>query len=205
MGYTTPTTRVPDEFMEAADLNTDYVDNIIYLHDLPKKLKPALVRWVLPGWWAYISYNIAITAGRIYYIPIFVSETTTYIRIGVWVGTISAGTADLRIFAWNDGVPGALLLDAGTVDTGILGAREQTISHQLAQGFYFLAFRCTGTPSLAGIDGTYGVKPPVAGFETSMGVPAGIIPFVDAVYANPAPAPTNVAAVTFACVRLREN
>ena len=172
----------------------------------PAKLKPGVTRWVLPGWYAYNGVSFAITAGRIYYIPILVTETTTYTRIGVGVDVASAGTVDLRIYNWNDGVPGSLVLSAGTVDTGTVGAKEITISQELTSGYYFLAFRGTGTPSLVGLDVTFALAPPVAGYATALFADISrIILVVDASFADPAPAPTGGRDADYAMVLLREN
>ena len=172
----------------------------------PMKLKPAVTRWVIPGWYVNAASTQAFAADTITYIPIFVSETTTYIRIGIEVTTLSAGTADLRIFAWNNGVPGALILSAGTVDTGTTGLKELTISQQLTRGYYFLAIRCTGTPTLQVPDITRAIMPPVPGFGAT-GTPP--IPYVGlgvvAAYADPAPAPNSVRDARWAAVILREN
>jgi len=174
--------------------------------DYPMNLKPALTRYVLPGW--YIAYTVGITAvaGRIYYIPIFVAETTTYTRICINVSTLSAGSADLRIFNWNNGIPGSLILSAGTVNTGTTGPKEITISQQLARGYYFLAVRHTGAPLVHGPAVSYAVHPPVPGITTtSTSRAAQTIPHVDAAYADPAPAPTALSTPGQATVYLREN
>ena len=171
----------------------------------PQKLKPNLTRWVMPGWYAASTCATAPTVGRIYYQPIFVEEMTTYIRIGVDVSLAAAGTADLRIFNWADGVPGALVLSAGTVDTGATGLKEITISQQLTRKYYFLAVRCTAACNLIGIPTTSALRTPVSGLQVTNTAPGGQILYVDAAYADPAPAPTGVLGVGFALVRLREN
>ncbi|GAI93500.1 unnamed protein product, partial [marine sediment metagenome] len=121
--------------------------------DYPKKLKPDVVRWVVPGWYSNAYYSVAVTPGRIYYTPIFVVETTTYIRIAIDVDTEVAGSADLRIFAWENGLPGALILSAGTVDTTEDGKKEITIAQELTRGYYFLAIRCSANPTLDAMKG----------------------------------------------------
>lgn len=170
------------------------------------KIKPGVTRWVLPGWFGYNGVSFAITAGRIYYIPILVTETTTFIRIGIGVDVAAAGTVELRIYNWNDGVPGSLVLNAGTVDTGTVGAKEITISQELTQGNYFLAFRGTGTPQLVGLDVTFAMVVPVAGYAVSLfGDIRRVIMFADAAFADPAPAPTGALDPDYAMVLLREN
>ena len=174
--------------------------------DFPKKLKPAVTRWAIPGW--YCGGNVATTslADTIFYIPIFVEETTTYIRIGCNVTTAAAGTADLRIFNWNDGVPGSLVLAAGTVDTGTTGAKQIVISQQLTRGYYFLAIRSTGAPAFRGPDLTSAISLPCAGMDNYLNpFPCYVVLYVTAAYADPAPAPTDFLSPAYAFVELREN
>lgn len=172
----------------------------------PMKLKPAVPRWVLPGWYVESEAPIAAGEGFIFYIPIYVSEITTYIRIATYVEIGAVGTADLRIFAWSDGVPGALILSAGTVDTETAGEKEIIISQELSPGYYFLAIRCTGAPTLYGPDPLSAVVPPVPGFAEVLGTNVWrVVLYAIAEYADPAPAPTGGASVSYAMVTLREN
>jgi len=195
---------VPTAPTEAA--TKGYVDGAAVPPDYPRSLKPNIVRWILPGWYVAYFLSTQLAAGRIYYIPIFVTETTTYIRIGCNVTTLSAGNADLRIFAWENGLPGALILSAGTVSTGTTGAKEIVISQQLTRGYYFLAIRCDATPKFTTPSITYAITTPVPGMSTYAGPEAKwIIPIVDAAYADPAPAPTGMMSANFAPLTLRDN
>ncbi|MBT9164037.1 MAG: hypothetical protein DDT23_00026 [candidate division WS2 bacterium] len=170
--------------------------------DYPRNLKPAIVRWALPGW-SGGSRDGVCTANVIYYIPIFVSETTTYIRVGLWVLVASAGTIDIRIFSWRDGVPHSLILSAGTVDTGTTGPKEIIISQVLTRGYYFLAYRCTGTPICVGFSDD--ARTPAAIMrKLGWGTTESVLT-VMAAYADPAPAPTDIARNMFAVLVLREN
>lgn len=176
-----------------------------WVADYPQKLKPAVTRYVIPGWYAAVSTVRGMTAGRIYYIPIFVEETTTYIAICINVETLDAGTADLRIFVWDDGLPGALILSAGTVDTGGTGAKEIAISQELTRGYYFLAIRCSANPSLWGLDSASAISSPVAGLYTSSSAKTPyVILYVTAAYTDPAPAPADATDVYFVVVYLKE-
>lgn len=175
--------------------------------DFPMKLKPAVTRWVIPGWYTH-SYSVGSqVANRIYYIPIFVSETTTYIRIGVHVHTGILGTCDLRIYNWSGGLPTSQVLSAGTVSTTTSGAKELVISQALTRGYYFLAFRCTATTSMRSVSTTGTGHAPVPGINLiggTTGLP-GCCMHVDAAFADPAPAPTAIAFAYNVCVFLREN
>lgn len=174
--------------------------------DYPDRIGIDWTRYVVPGWFIHSTTGLQVVAGRIYYIPIFVVQTTTFIRIGIYVSSLLAGSADLRIFAWDNGVPGALILSAGTVDTGSTGFKELTISQELTRGYYFLAVRCTSACSLLGPNTINPVVPPVPGFETFGSVSASmVILSVLAAYADPAPTPSSSHPVNYAFVSLREN
>ena len=178
---------------------------VVGMADHPMKLKPALTRYVLPGWYIYTSTGTQADAGRIYYIPIFVPETTAYTAIGIYVVTGAAGVADLRVFGWSNGVPGPLVLSAGTVDTSTGGAKETPISLTLSRGYYFLAVRCTGTPVLLGPDPSYPTVPPVPGFNENLdGTSPLVVLAADAEYSDPAPAPTLGRGPEYAFVFLKE-
>ncbi|KKL27238.1 hypothetical protein LCGC14_2387220, partial [marine sediment metagenome] len=176
--------------------------------DFPEKVKPAVTRWVIPGWFFNGSLNDVANAGVIFYVPIFVEETTTYIRIGINVQTAVSGDADLRIFNWSGGLPGALVLAAGTVSHATTGNKEITISEELTRGYYFLAIRCSGSPTLKGIDRSdNGVVPPVAGLAGGLSFDNffNMIPIKTAAYADPAPTPDSITSPSKVFVRLREN
>jgi hypothetical protein len=173
--------------------------------DYPRKLKPNLTRYVIPGWYVNTISYYQVSTGRIYYIPIFVAEETTYDRIGIYVYSAVSATADLRVFAWNNGVPGSLILSAGTVDTSTTGLKELTINLTLGRGYYFLAVRCTGAPGLVGPNPSYPVVPPVPGFYyTGYPRPVYVVLYADAGYSDPAPAPTGAESASYAMVFLRE-
>ncbi|MBA7662359.1 hypothetical protein ES703_70387 [subsurface metagenome] len=176
------------------------------VYDYPMKLKPPFARYVMPGWHAYQEMAALVAVGRIYFTPIFVTETTTYDRIAVNVDVALAGTADLRIFAWANGLPGALILSAGTVDTGTIGFKEITISHELTRGYYFLAVRCTAACELRGLYPFSLVTSPVPALRISQYInPSFIVLTANAAYSDPAPEITGIATVGCAFLILRES
>mgnify|MGYP001592524472 FL=1 len=109
--------------------------------------------------------TLVVTAGRIYYLPIFVADPQTYIRIGAEVTVAGAAGKVIRlgIHAWNKGVPGALVLDAGTIAADAVATAEITIS-KLLQGWYFLTFVSDGAPTVRALLNTYAI-PPVSGLR----------------------------------------
>lgn len=169
-------------------------------------LKPPVVRWVMPGWWSHGSSDGVVTAGRIYYAPIFVPKPTTYDRIGIYcrVGDGAGGLADLRIFEWDNGVPGALVLSAGTVNTNANGAKEIVINQEL-YGLYFLAVRVDQTPTLSGVAGTSSTFVSATAPTNAQGGPHYVVLYDDAAYADPAGAVDGGERMSFAIVKLRES
>ena len=155
------------------------------------KLKPAFPRYVLPGWYIYTTTGMNPVAGRIYYIPIYVSETTSYSAISMYVLAGSPGIADLRIFSYENGIPRSLILSAGTVDTSDSGVKEIPINLTLERGYYFVAVRFTSTPLMLVPDPSYPIVPPVPGFHDHMDVSSPyVVLAADAEYSDPAPSPT---------------
>lgn len=87
--------------------------------------------------------------------PFFVPSWHTYDRIAVNVDTAESGKSlRLGIYAhdYDDAVPGALLVDAGTVSLSSTGKQELTISQGLCAGWYWLGCLAdaTGTARLVG-------------------------------------------------------
>jgi len=169
----------------------------------PQGLKPAITRYSLPGWEFFSTLDSTVSAGRIYYIPIFLARSTRFDRIGIYVGTAVSGLARLGIYAWKNGLPNALLLNAGTVSHGTTGAKEITIDVTL-KGYYFLAVRCSGAPALRGPDGGYGYTVPVYGLATAYADFTRPILSVVADFTDPATAPDAAVDCSYAFVRLRE-
>lgn len=91
------------------------------------------------GFGTALSNNLTANTMEAYLFPVF--EDTTFDRIGVTIGaSVASSTVRLGIYAaGSDGLPGALVLDAGTVDSSTTGNKEITISQALAAGWYYLA------------------------------------------------------------------
>lgn len=95
----------------------------------------------------------AITADILYALPIKIPNTgdVTADRISIDVTSAAGGgsLARLGIYQNSNGVPGALLLDAGTVAVDGTGAQEASISQVLsADKWYWLALVSDSTPTL---------------------------------------------------------
>lgn len=180
-----------------------------FVNDYLRALKPAVVRWSMPGWGWPIHDPETVVAGIIHFCPIFVPERTTYDRIGIYitVGDGAGGQADLRIFNWDGGIPTSLILNAGVVPTNIGPAAEEIVINQtFERGYYFLASRFDQAPTVAGIKRDDLWKCPVQGRGVLNGLEdfAHCICLVTAVYSDPAPVITGMVDSSRAFVRLRE-
>jgi hypothetical protein len=90
------------------------------------------------------------TNGNLWFTPMMLAVGRTADRIGIEVtGAGTAATSVHRIGIWTDanGVPGTLVLDAGTVATDATGLKEITISQALAANtLYWLGVAQQGAP-----------------------------------------------------------
>jgi hypothetical protein len=132
--------------------------------------------------------TLAITAGRLYAVPFLLSGTHQFIRIGIYVGTLSAGQARLGIYANQDGdvYPGALILDAGFVDVGTTGLKEIVISQQLSPGLYWLALVGNSAPTLRAV--AVAGAMPILGLDNAFNITPGngwYVAFTYAALPNP--------------------
>jgi len=96
--------------------------------------------------------NYAYSANYLYGMPVLLPGKLTFDRISVDVQT-AAGTTSNRLGIYKDNgsfMPGALVLDAGTVDTSTTGVKEITINQALEPGIYWLAWVSAAAPTLYG-------------------------------------------------------
>jgi hypothetical protein len=98
--------------------------------------------------------------------PIMFNHDVTIDRIGMYVSTAGAASATLRMGIYNsraDGLPGTVLLDAGTVETGTTsGQKLITVSQALRAGVvYWLAYSC----SAADVKGWGSAETPNSGYD----------------------------------------
>lgn len=107
------------------------------------------------GWASFpIDSGFATAAadnnGQLSFVPVMFPVATTADRIGIEVVTAgSAGSVHrLGIWANSSGVPGTLLVDAGTVDSTTTGAKELTISQSIAANtLYWAGVAQQGNPT----------------------------------------------------------
>ncbi|WP_349321659.1 hypothetical protein [Asticcacaulis sp. MM231] len=91
--------------------------------------------------------NAAVTANRLYVVPVAVPYDLT-VALNVRVTTGASGTVRLGIYADNQGQPGALVVDAGTLTTTTAGVLALAISQPLGAGIYWLAAVFNAAPSV---------------------------------------------------------
>ena len=92
-------------------------------------------------WFGSIGSNtFAVTADTIYASPANITRTATFDRIVLEVTTGVVGNVRLGIYDhdYATGLPGTLVLDAGTATTDAAAVKEVTISQQLTPGRYWL-------------------------------------------------------------------
>jgi hypothetical protein len=133
-------------------------------------------RYYFPQFFISTGTAGAVSAGRLYAVPIEILTPTTFTKIGINVTTGATGSpvmGRLGIYKDHKGVPGALVVDAGEVDvTSVSGAggTEATISKTLF-GRYWLAvifesassLQITLQSSASTNVGDYGAEGPVGG------------------------------------------
>jgi hypothetical protein len=116
----------------------------------------------------------AMVTGEILYLPVYVTHDGTATSLAINVNATGTATlARLGIYAASAGLPGSLLLEAGTVDVTTTGAKTLAISQALTSGLYFLAVEVNGSVTLtshtaAGCLWNYGrvAASPSGGFRT---------------------------------------
>jgi hypothetical protein len=130
-------------------------------------------RYYFPQFFIGTGSAGAVSAGRLYAVPIEILTPTTFTKIGINVTTGATGSpapARLGIYKDQKGVPGALVVDAGEVDVTTIAAVEATISKTLF-GRYWLAvifesaasLQITLQSSASTNVGDYGAEGPVGG------------------------------------------
>lgn len=87
-----------------------------------------------------ISVN-ALTLNALYLVPFEVGKAARFDRIACEVTTAGGAGALCRMGIYDtavDGMPGNLVIDAGTIDGNVVAAAELVINTQLNTGFYWL-------------------------------------------------------------------
>jgi hypothetical protein len=129
-----------------------------------------------------VGANLTLVLNRLYAAPFRLGASGTADRIGIDVATAAAagGVARLVIYQADGtgGMPGTVVLDAGTVAIDTTGGKTITISQALSAGFYWLAV-IGQTASGAAVRGTVSYDPMVPYFTgasmfTGSAAPGGL-------------------------------
>ncbi len=100
-------------------------------------------------------------------LPFIVPVSHNFDRIAINVTTAVAGNCRLGIYADNGDVyPGALILDAGEVNTGTTGVKEIIIAQNLAFELCWLARIFNAQPSIQGVPEASII--PIIGMDASL-------------------------------------
>ncbi len=96
--------------------------------------------------------------GRLIFTPYWAPKAFSISRIAINVTTAGSAGSVIRIGAYNDdnGIPGTLIFDAGTVDSTTTGIKEITTTQTLPAGRFWLAAVVQGaaSPTLAAMSAT---------------------------------------------------
>ena len=103
------------------------------------------------------TVNTAQVEGRLIFTPYWAPKAFSISRIALNIGSAGSAGSVVRIGAYNDdnGMPGSLIFDAGTVDSTSTGAKEITTTQTLPAGRFWLAAVVQGgAATLAAISAT---------------------------------------------------
>lgn len=90
--------------------------------------------------------TLAMPDGTLYAVPLWLGVDHGFDKIGATISTLAASSA-IRLGAYADngnGSPGALLFDAGTIDSSTTGSKEITIAQTLPRGCVWIAAAAQG-------------------------------------------------------------
>lgn len=93
-----------------------------------------------------VSGNRAPTQSTVEYSPMFIPYVIVIDRLAVKVNTLAAAST-VRLGIYSDtgtAAPGALVLDAGTIDSTATGVKQITVSLTLPRGLYWRALVSQG-------------------------------------------------------------
>ncbi len=185
-------------------------------------LKPVLAggaqRHVIPGYYNFLSSTKLMVAGDLLFIPIVLSDPTTFDRVFIEVtSNASLGGAIARMGLYNekDGVPNSLITDWGTVPvTGLVtpSVQEIVVSPTIPSGNFFVAFVTNSNPVITTLKLAETASLPVSALSQSNNfihdqvvlAVAGRSAEATGGLADPATAPDDTRAVDFVGIALRE-
>lgn len=103
---------------------------------------------------AFLDYGLTAnlltsSVNTMYAFPVFVTNSTTITKMSIYVDVAEAAkNAHLGIYANSSGVPGALLIDAGTISLASIGTKEITgLSQAVTSGTWYWFVLLTNSSS----------------------------------------------------------
>lgn len=180
----------PDGAEELA-INDGGTSKKVAVEHLTKGLSMIMPSNTLPGSRYYtncvsggtVNTSGFLTSGRMLCSPIMFPDRVTLTRIGIDI-TSSAASSTTRLGLYTvgaDGLPGDLVLDAGTVDSSTTGVKEITISQEV-YGTYYLA--CAGQGGSPQCRATSHTSYAVPYMENWLGIASSTNTFSAVVYEN---------------------
>lgn len=154
MAFTQPATRTVKDIITAAGYNADVVENMRVLagvvnggYDVGALSHRSGLYYLNGAKGDEVDKQPA--DGVTYLMPFFVPENATYDRIAAGIKIAGSSGSVLRLGIWNNdaGMPGTLVLDAGTVSGEATGAAVITISQALSQGLFWVGVATQGAPA----------------------------------------------------------
>lgn len=98
-----------------------------------------------------VPVTLAVPADRQFFVPFYVGYDRTAGAVAVYVNTPTASSnVRLGIYENDNGKPGALLIDGGSVSTSTTGNKPAVMSQALPAGWYWLSALFSHTVSVVG-------------------------------------------------------
>lgn len=138
----------------------------------PKSTSNAGRRYVMPGWASFQTVNSSTNnTNLIYFVPIFLSQDTTFVTISFQATNATAATFRLGMYSADpdSGLPLTVEADHGTVATSSSGAKEITTTIPITAGTHYLAMGGSGATTVQAIDLQASWSSPFSGIATVTG------------------------------------
>jgi hypothetical protein len=116
--------------------------------------------------------NQIIPEGRLFFVPMFMSDSAACDRIAVEVASSASANGLIRLGVYESnskGLPGNLLIDAGTVNGNIVGVKQTVISNTFEGLVWIAVVAQNGVVSLKSFTNTMQAYPSATTGATSAG------------------------------------
>ncbi len=120
---------------------------------------------------AGVTSNVAVTANRLYMLPVIIPYDISIVAMGVRITTGASGNVRLGLYQDNQGHPGTLLYEGVPISTSATGLSEVSLSQSLSAGVYWLAAVFNAAPTVnshtgaaMGRDSLSATSAPISGY-----------------------------------------